>query len=171
MGRWSPEISLPAEYSPGPLCSDLRCPGPSPPPSTPQLMAGLCLGHPFGQAFPRAKEPLRSLPAPFRAGAALVLWSLLHPLPSGPTGVPPPRRLDFSWPPQALSTSQGYSLDLIGEPKQVHRSPAVSMASSWCPQGPPSPLLPLPSQTNPLRPPSALGVLTELAAVCPLPSA
>lgn len=114
VGRWSPEISL----SPGPLPSDLRCPGPLPPPSSPQLIPGLCLGHTFSRAFPqalafpRAKEPLRSLLTPFRAGAALVLWSLLDPLPSGPTCVLPPRRLDFSWPPQALSTSQGYSLDL-----------------------------------------------------------
>lgn len=72
-------------------------------------LPGLCFGHTFSQAFPQA------LSFPRVPADSSQSWSCTCALePSGPSALwspqgPPPRRLDFSWPPQALSASRGYS--------------------------------------------------------------
>lgn len=90
MGRWSPEISLPAEYSPHlGLCSLTS--GVQDPCLLPPALSS-CQGSAL--ATLSARPSLKPWPfqgsrlSPFRAGAAVVLWSLLDPLPSGATCVP-----------------------------------------------------------------------------------
>ena len=180
-----PRPSLPAQSSPRPLLSDLSFSGPLPPPSSPQPTLVPCLHHTSSQVFPQAMALGRALAdcsqswsctCALESSRSYVVGSYLCP---SSTAARPLLRLHCPRQP----ARDACSLDHRAEPKAGAQEPTPLAQQEPCSQ---HGLFSVPSGTsvcltaistehlrlphsNPAlpRPPSALGVLTELAALSP----